>query len=437
MPISIAIDGHSGSGKSTLARQLAQKLGFIYVDTGALYRAITFKTLEKFGENFSHEDLAKIVKTTKIDIRHTPEGNRIILDTTDVTDRLREPRISDVVSKVSASPIIRNFLVQIQRDTARGKNVVLEGRDIGTVVLPDADFKFFITATLEERAKRRLNELREKGISISFDKVINNLRQRDMEDSSREMSPLKKARNALEIDSSNMTPEEKLNIVYRIINSRLYDRRNKIHSIYRAILIFMYKLIFRAEFLYEDYESLKTFTGLVVANHCSNLDPPLVGSALPFHLHYLAKDSLLKNRIWSKILKPCNIIPINRGEPTPGSIKTIFKHIEEGKSVIIFPEGTRSIDGEMKPAKQGAGLIAFKAKSPILPVYVKGSYTALKKGAIIPKPAKITVIVGKPFTIDFNSMKDTYNTKEIYCVIGNMMMEKIKDIKNKFESKKV
>ncbi len=434
MPISIAIDGHSGSGKSTLARQLADKFGFIYVDTGALYRAITLKVIEVCGDQFTDLDLNHIVKHTYINILQTPQGNRISLDGKDVSEKIREPKVASLVSKVAAKPVIRNFLVEIQRNTARGKNVVLEGRDIGTVVLPDANFKFFVTANIEERAKRRLNELRENGIDISFNEVLNNLRQRDMEDSSREMSPLKKAPDAIEIDSTTMTPEEKLNFVYRIINSRLFDKSNIFHTIYRATILIIYKFLFRVEFTYEDYESLKSFTGLVVANHCSNLDPPMVGVSLPFHLHYLAKDSLLKNKIFAKILKPCNIIPINRGEPTPGSIKTIFRCIDEGKSVIVFPEGTRSGDGEMKPAKQGAGLIAGKVNSPILPVYIKGSYLALPKGSIIPKPVKINVFVGKPFLVDSELKTDIKNPKEKYQIIADLLMNKIQNIKIKYVS---
>jgi len=433
MSINIAIDGCSGSGKSTLAKQLAEKLGYIYIDTGALYRAMTLKVLNETGENFTEDKIKKILKTTKIKIVHSKEGNRVHLDGKDVSDKIREPKISNFVSIVAKQPIVRKYLVAIQRNNAKRVNCILDGRDIGTVVLPKADIKIFLTANLRERAKRRWQELQDKNIAISLEEVADNLKQRDIQDSSRETSPLKKADNAVEIDSSSTTPEEKLDIVLNIIQNRLWEKRNYTHRLFRYICFLFFKTFFRIEFLYENYESLKSFSGLVASNHCSNLDPVAVGLSVPFHCFYFAKESLMKNSIAHKILEICNCIAINRSVPTPKSIKTVIKKLKGHKSVVVFPEGTRSPDGVIREGKIGAGMFAYRSGSHILPVYVAGSYEAFPKGSKFFKPTKVQVIVGTPYLINNNHFNDI-PTKEKYKKISDEMIKKIKELKKKFEN---
>lgn len=430
MPISIAIDGHSGSGKSTLAKQLSQALGFMYLDTGALYRAVTLKVLTTCDESVTESSLKKLLKTTKVRIEQSSSGNRIFLDGYDVTDEIREPRVSDFVSRVSAEPIVREFLVTLQRKSARGKNVVLEGRDIGTVVLPDAQFKFFVTADLKERARRRWEELKQKGITISLEEVEINLKKRDKEDSSRKTSPLRKAPGAIVIDSSNMKPDEKLDIVLKIIRKKQWEQKNIGYTIYRAILLFLAKLLFRVKFYYEDYESVRNFGGLIVSNHASNIDPPIVGCGLPFHINFFTKESLLKFRLAQIIMKPCNLIPINREEPTPGSIKQVFELLRSLKPIILFPEGTRSPDGLIKEAKAGVGLIAYKSMAPILPAYICGSYQALPKGAFFPRIKQVSVYYGKPFFLDPASFANTPR-KELYQAVSNLLLDRVKELRDK------
>ena len=416
MSINIAIDGCSGSGKSTLAKQLAKKLGYIYIDTGALYRAVTLKVLNETGENFTENQLKKILKSTSVKIVHSPEGNRIYLDNKDVSDKIREPKVSNFVSAVSQQPIVRKHLISIQRKNANRFNAILDGRDIGTVVLPKADIKFFLTANLHERAKRRWLELKEKNINISIKEVQDNLRQRDKQDSSRQASPLKKADDAVEIDSSSITPEEKLNIAVNIIKNRLWEKRNYTHRFFRYLCFLFFKLCFRIEFLYEDYESLKRFSGIVASNHCSNLDPIAVGLSVPLHCYYFAKESLLKNVIARKILIICNCIAINRTKPTPKSIKTVIQKLKDNKSVVVFPEGTRSDDGLIKEGKLGAGMFAYRSNCSVLPVYVSGTLKALPKGGKFIKFTKIYVIVGTPYYIDKKQVHGN-SSKEIYKAI--------------------
>lgn len=427
MPISIAIDGYSGTGKSTLAKQLAEKLGFVYLDTGALYRAVTVKVLKNMGKNYDPEAIGSLLKSTEIRVEQTPDGNRIFLDNKNITTRIREPEIADMVSKISAEPSVRSYLIKIQRKNAEKQNVVLEGRDIGTVVLPKAKFKIFLVANIEERAKRRCRELKDSGIDISLDEVKKNLEERDNRDTSRKNSPLKKALGAFVIDSSKITPEEKLDIALGFVRNKLLSEKQLSHRIYKILSLLILKIFFRITYRYENKDAAKNFTGIVISNHCSNLDPPIIGNALNTHLYYFGKSSLLQNVFLRLFMAPCNVIPVDRDNVSPRSIRTVLRFLKELKSILIFPEGTRSTDGEIKTGKTGAGMIAKRSKKNILPIYISGTYKALPKGTYFPKFSKISVYVGTPYKLD--DTKD--NSRQIYDEISNHMVKKIKLLRDK------
>ena len=214
----IAIDGPGASGKSTVAQMLARGLGYLYVNTGAMYRAMALKVLER---GITVDDVPGIVNLTReTDVtiqRRLDGGTDVFLDGKDVTDRVREIDVTNAVSPVSKIPEVRNWLVEKQRKAAELDNVVCEGRDIGTVVFSSAEYKFFLTATLEERAKRRLGEFAARGVEVSVEKVTKELQERDLKDSTREMSPLKKADDAIEIDTTNMNPEQVVEAIMKRI----------------------------------------------------------------------------------------------------------------------------------------------------------------------------------------------------------------------------
>ncbi|HOK40338.1 MAG TPA: (d)CMP kinase [bacterium] len=204
----IAIDGPAGAGKSTVAKILAEKLNFIYIDTGAMYRAVTYVLLKK---NIPFTNLEKIKEELdKIEIKLIIEKNnkKIICNNEDVTEKIREPIISNNVSEVSAIKIVREKLVQLQRELAKNNNVIMDGRDIGTVVLPDSEYKFYLDASAEERAKRRYKELLEKRKDINYNEISASINERDKKDSTRNLSPLKKADDAIYIDTTNLTINE-------------------------------------------------------------------------------------------------------------------------------------------------------------------------------------------------------------------------------------
>lgn len=205
----IAVDGPSGAGKSTIAKAVAQKLGIDYIDTGAMYRAIGYKMLKEGVSTDDLDGIQKLLDTTEIDFS---KGDTI-LDGKIINDQIRTPEISRQASACSAVGIVRKKLVDLQQKMGQAKSVVMDGRDIGTVVFPDAEYKFFITASPEERAKRRYRELLAKGQDVNYDQVLADITARDYNDSTREVTPLRKAEDAIEVDTTNMTIEEVIDYI--------------------------------------------------------------------------------------------------------------------------------------------------------------------------------------------------------------------------------
>jgi cytidylate kinase len=215
----IAIDGYSACGKSTLAKEIAKRLNFVYIDSGAMYRAITYYFQ---NNNTDINDPAAIEQElNKIHIEFIPgEHLRILLNQKDITDEIRSPAISELVSEVAAISSVRKKMVQIQREISKDKSVVMDGRDIGSVVFPDADVKLFVTADLDTRTWRRHEELKSRGIDIDFSKVKENLIKRDQMDSTRRDSPLIKAPDAYVLDNTKLGKEEQTKLALEIIRNK-------------------------------------------------------------------------------------------------------------------------------------------------------------------------------------------------------------------------
>ena len=219
--ISVAIDGPAGAGKSTLSRKTAEELGFIYVDTGALYRAVGLKFSNAGYNTELNCDIEQVLKTTTVDIRFVKGEQRVFLDGEDVSDGIRTPNASMMASAVSAKPSVRAFLLEMQRKLARENNVVMDGRDIGTVVLPDATVKIYLTATAKARAERRYKELIQKGTAVKFEEVYNDMVKRDYNDMHREIAPLKQAEDAVLADTTECDLDGSLELILKIIRERI------------------------------------------------------------------------------------------------------------------------------------------------------------------------------------------------------------------------
>lgn len=214
----IAIDGPAGAGKSTIARRVAKQRGFIYIDTGAIYRALTLKALQSNIDLHDEAALIRMAEETRISLNNNPDGSiRILLDAKDVSEAIRDPRITRYVSDLARIKGVRQKMLALQRRLAAAGNSVLDGRDIGTVVFPDADKKFYLDARFAERARRRLDELRQLGNPITLPEVEADLKNRDAIDSTRSCAPLKKAADAIYIDTTDMTIEEVVNTILKEI----------------------------------------------------------------------------------------------------------------------------------------------------------------------------------------------------------------------------
>ena len=220
--IKIAIDGPSGSGKSTLAKSLSAKLGFTYVDTGALYRSIALYMLENKIDLTEAGKISAALADVSLSLDYAADGTQhVYVNGTDVTAKIRSSEVSMAASRVSAFPVVRDFLLDTQRNIAKKSNVIMDGRDIGTVIFPDADVKIFLTAGNKSRAERRYAELIAKGENVTFEKVLTDITKRDHDDSSRAVAPAVAAPDAILIDNSDFTPEMTFAKALEIIESKI------------------------------------------------------------------------------------------------------------------------------------------------------------------------------------------------------------------------
>ena len=220
--INVAIDGPAGAGKSTISRAAAKELGYIYIDTGALYRTVGLNAMRKGADvNDPESVIATLTDELKVELRFIDGEQRMFLCGEDVSDKIRTPEASSAASKVSAVPEVRKYLFDLQKNLAENNNCIMDGRDIGTVVLPDAKVKIFLTASPEARAKRRYDELLEKGMDVKYEDVLADMIKRDYDDSHRAIAPLKQADDAVLADTSDITLEESIALIIKIIKDNI------------------------------------------------------------------------------------------------------------------------------------------------------------------------------------------------------------------------
>lgn len=217
----IAIDGPAGAGKSTIARKVASELGFIYVDTGALYRTVALAVLKAEIPVSDTVKVIALLDKIQVELKFIDGEQRVFLNEEDVSSEIRSPEVSMNASKVSAIPEVRSFLFDLQQNIAKNNHVIMDGRDIGTVVLPHADLKIFLTATAEDRARRRYNQFLESGTVVDFDQLLEEIKQRDYNDSHREISPLKQAEDAILVDTTGNTLEESVALLLKLIRGHI------------------------------------------------------------------------------------------------------------------------------------------------------------------------------------------------------------------------
>ncbi len=219
--IAVAIDGPAGAGKSTIARAAAAQLGFVYVDTGALYRTIGLAVCRRGIAGTDTQGIVDTLPAIQVALTYQDGAQHVLLDGEDVSDAIRTPQISAYASQVSAVPAVRAYLLDLQRDMARRQSVIMDGRDIGTVILPDAKVKIFLTASPEKRAARRYAELREKGEDVTVEGILADMERRDALDASRAVAPLRQAEDAVRVDTSDLTLEQSIQAVLTVIRDKM------------------------------------------------------------------------------------------------------------------------------------------------------------------------------------------------------------------------
>ena len=219
--IAVAIDGPAGAGKSTIARAAAAQMGFVYVDTGALYRTIGLAVCRRGIDGTDVPGIRTTLPEIQVGLTYQDGAQHVLLDGEDVSDAIRTPQISTYASQVSSVPEVRAYLLDLQRDLARRQSVIMDGRDIGTVILPDAKVKIFLTASPEKRAARRCAELREKGQDVTVEGILADMERRDALDASRAVAPLKQAEDAVLVDTSDLTLEQSIEAVLTVIRDKM------------------------------------------------------------------------------------------------------------------------------------------------------------------------------------------------------------------------
>lgn len=220
--INVAIDGPAGAGKSTIARKAAAELGFIYVDTGALYRTVALNALRSgVSDTKNPDEVIPTLKNAEVSLKFIDGVQHVFLRDEDVSSDIRQNEVSMAASNVSSIPEVRSFLFDLQRNIAKNNDCIMDGRDIGTVVLPDAKIKIFLTASAEARADRRFKELQEKGQDVQYDVILKEIKERDYQDMNRETAPLKQAEDAVLVDTTEIDLEESINLMIKTIKERL------------------------------------------------------------------------------------------------------------------------------------------------------------------------------------------------------------------------
>lgn len=374
--INIAIDGPSGAGKSSCAKLIAKKLGYLYIDTGAMYRAIGLFCQRNGIMPDDRENVIPALEKINVELKFIDQSQHVYLNGEDVSSEIRRNEISMYASKVSAIAEVRAFLLDLQRNFAKENNVIMDGRDIGTVILPNADLKIFLTASSEARAKRRYAELIEKGQDVTYEKILADVIERDKNDSTRDVAPAIPAEDAILLDNSSMTLDRTADYIIGLLNERSEkspkkDKPSKFYDTCYKISAKIIKLIWRIH-PHGEENIPKSGAVMLAINHTAFSDVLVAADCSQRQVHYLAKAELFKIPLLGKLITRLGAVPIKRGKNDIAAIKTTISLLNEGKVVGIFPQGTRrkKVDPSKTPVKSGIGLIEYRTRACIVPVFI-------------------------------------------------------------------
>jgi cytidylate kinase len=406
-----------------VARLLAERLDYELIPTGAMYRALALSVLRA---RVSVDESAALARhLAPIDVRVA--NGRVLLDGADVTREIRTQAVADLTSTLSMRREVRDKVTPLQRQAAAPGGVVLEGRDTGTVVCPQADVKFFLTASLESRARRRHAELAAQGVTADLDTVRDEIKDRDRQDTTRALAPLVKAPDAIEVDTSDLRIEQVVDRLQAVIDARLATApRTRFYATMKMLAVALMRAMFRLQA--EGIEHVPARGPvLLVANHSSLLDPPIVGGACPRQLTYLAKAELFRVPGFGRLIHALNARPVRREGADAAALRVSLRVLEEGGALLVFPEGTRGPEGRLREPKPGAALLAVLSGAPVVPVLVRGTGQAWPRGRRLPRPAKVRVTFGAPMRFQRPADADK---KDYYESVSRDMMAAIARLQN-------
>ena len=390
----IAIDGPAGSGKSTTARSLADRFGLLYVDTGAMYRALTWAAA---GQGIRYDDetaLTALLDGANIELEIRSRETAVFWNRRDISREIRTPEIEANVSEVSEHPAVRRQMVLLQRAFSRKRGVVMEGRDIGSVVFPIADAKIFLDASLDARMQRRLRQYQKQGHTVDPVALRADMAGRDRHDSEREDSPLVIAPDAVVIDNSDMGLHEQLDItteaVLQVIEGK--QPRKPSPGSPSAVLGPRYRIAYSTFGVLGDVMGLKVYDrqwadmdqGMIIApNHVSNWDPPILAAALRNigHCRAVAKEELFRNPLMRMVYRFLDAVPIKRAIYDKHAFDMAIRFLDEGQNIVFFPEGMRRVYGSPGPVRNGLGMLMQRSGAPAVPLYFRGTLSPQPGGS--------------------------------------------------------
>lgn len=422
----ITIDGPSGTGKSTVAKGVAKKLGFTFFDTGAMYRSLAWLIGQNGVDPLDQAKIQELLPSFQYEIQAGKEGERrYLVNGADVSDAIRSQTISMIASQIAIYPEVRHAMVQIQRKFGQAIDAVFEGRDMGTVVFPEADLKIFLTAKPQVRAKRRYRELRQKfpDLETSEEKILKEIEERDKTDSTRSLSPLKQAPDAILIDTSKISAQQVIDKIVKLKPKTRFPKMKLSYRIVYGVARFFFKVCFKLRI--HGLEHFRSGSAVIAANHASFYDPPVLSISCPEEVHFLARGSLFDIPVLGRLIRILNSHPIARGASDAQTFRLMIDLLSQGKKLILFPEGKRSYDGEILPLERGLAFLVQKAQCRIIPAYIQGSFEAWPRGRKFPKLwGKMTVVFGSP--IEWDSRIDKKSAQERITTLTEQALHNLK-----------
>ena len=413
MSFIVAIDGPAGTGKGTVTEKLSKKLNLVNIDTGATYRCVTLAMLKQNVKLEEIEKIREILDKIQIELENDKGKQTVLLNGEDVTKEIRSKEVTILLSQVSSIKEVRLAMAGLQRKMAEGKAVIMEGRDIGTYVFPSADVKIYLDADVEERAKRRYKQNQEKGIDMSYEEILENIKKRDENDKHKEIGALKIADDAIVIDTTKMSISEVVKEIEKIIKKKQKEQEllKKIYSVrpetkwkkfvrkvIKGFLSGLYHIVYRVKITGNVPEN---GSYILCANHINYLDAAAVVLFNKRKVYFVAKEDLFRFKILNWLAHVFDVIPIKRNMQDMEAMKRCLKILKSGELLGIFPEGTRKGLAKNGKAKNGAAYMAIKTGTPVIPVGIHGTF----------KPfSKVYINYGEP--IDLSSYKGADKEKQ-------------------------